>query len=389
MNLLQKKVSKKSLFIDYIPAVLQATTGNNWMIVFYVKEPGKEKLKRFRRRVPKLKSKTERRKLAARMCGNINEKLTDGWTPFFDGYEANEYKKLIDVMDVFLEQCERRLKDHLFRPDSYRAYLSFANNIKNYLKEQGKENLFCVELTKDFIIKFLDYIYFDKKRTARTANNYLSFFSTLCTFLLDRKLIPSNPTNGIQKRKVGKKKREILPATLRNEIFKYLASQNPNYLTVCLTVYFCFIRRTEITKLLVKHVDLKNDTIFIPAEISKNKKDGVVTIPRKLKIMLVKHLENACMDDYLFSEDFTPGTTQLQPKKISDEWSKMRKVLKFANKYQFYSLKDTGITEMFLLGVPSKKIRDQARHYDIKITESYTPRNYEADKYLIDLDFNF
>ena len=30
-------------------------------------------------------------------------------------------------------------------------------------------------------------------------------------------------------------------------------------------------------------------------------------------------------------------------------------------------------------GVPSIKVRDQARHYDIKQTESYTTRNLIAD----------
>jgi hypothetical protein len=79
----------------------------------------------------------------------------------------------------------------------------------------------------------------------------------------------------------------------------------------------------------------------------------------------------------------------LNPKKISDTWSKIRAELNFKAEYQFYSLKDTGITELFLLNVAVIKIRDQARHHDIKITETYTPRNYVCDDTIKNLDFNF
>jgi len=77
----------------------------------------------------------------------------------------------------------------------------------------------------------------------------------------------------------------------------------------------------------------------------------------------------------------------LTPKKISDEWIRTKKSLKFKNTYQFYSLKDTGITNMFHLNIPTIKIRDQARHHDIRITETYTPRLTESDSTIKNLDF--
>lgn len=383
-------VTHKEIFLDFEPAEIGGLNGNDWRIYFRVKVPGEQKMKLFRRRVKKYSNKTVRMRYAKRMCAEINKKLEKGWSPFFDGYADNEFFKLVDVLEKFLAQAERKLNDNLLRKDTYRSYTSYAKNIVGYLKEKGQVELFTVQFDRAFIIEFLDHIYYDKKRTARTSNNYLSFCSQLCVFMVDRNYLPSNPTLKIPKRKVGKKKREILPTYLRNDIFKYQSRKSKEYLTLCLLVYFCFVRRTELTKLQIKHIDLKNSTIFIPAEISKNKKDGIITIPKKLETLLAKHIDTYLIDDYLFSNDnFKPGKSKLEPKKVSDEWAKMRNVLKFENKYQFYSLKDTGITELFLLGTPSKKIRDQARHYDIKITESYTPRNYKADEFLRDLDFEF
>ncbi len=127
-----------------------------------------------------------------------------------------------------------------------------------------------------------------------------------------------------------------------------------------------------------------------PDQLQKNGKDGTVTIPKKLRILLVDHLVQSENSECLFSKNgFLPGTIKLNPKKISDEWAKMRAKLNFENKYQFYSLKDTEITNLLLLEVPAKKVRDQARHHDIRITETYISRTEKADNELLKIDFNF
>lgn len=392
MHISKKSTSQNLLipFIDFVPAEVKETSGENWRIVFYSKKPGTNEMQRFRRRVKKVAGKTARMQYAKRICTEINNKLAEGWSPFINEYSKNEYVLFRKVIDQFIEQTKRKEKDGLLRKDTLRAYTSFAKNVLDYIKKEGRGEMFSVEFNKKFAVNFLDYIYFERKRSARTSNNYLSFLGMLAEFSLDREYIATNPTAGVSKRKNSKKKREVIPKKERDDIFKYWYRENKHYLCLCLSVYFCFIRRTEITKLKVKHVQLNEDAIFIPAEISKNKKDAVVTIPTKLKEIMRFHLEKGKQEDYLFSkENFMPGKDPVAPKKVSDTWTKMRKELKIKDVYQFYSLKDTGITELFLLNVPTIKIRDQARHYDIKVTESYTPRNYTADETIKNLDFDF
>lgn len=240
--------------------------------------------------------------------------------PFYDGISNNEFKTLEKVLDFYINQAERKANDGLLRKESYRAYKSFTNNIKQYLKEKDLNKMFAAQFDKKFIIDFLDHIYYERKRSARTHNNYLSFLNQLAIFMTDRKYIPSNPVNRIAKKVVTKKKREIIPGEVRNEIFKYQAVNNTNYLCLCLTVYFCFIRRTEISKLKVKHVNLTNNSMLIPASISKNKKDVVVTIPKMLKKIFIKHLEKSTEEDWLFSsENFKPGKDKLNLRKFSGE----------------------------------------------------------------------
>lgn len=378
------------LFIDYVPAELKQIDNDDWRVVYYCRVPGKDRLKRFRKRVPPLKNQKERERLARILCQKINDELRKGWSPFVDYAGKNEYKRFDVVMKQFIDQAERRLKDKTIREESIRSYRSFVKNILDYMKYKKLENMLVVDFDRTFVIDFVDYIYFKKKRTARTSNNYLSFLNTLAIFLIDRKYLTENQVEKIPKRKVTKKKREVLPAWLRDDIINYWKERNPAYLTLCLTTYFCFIRRTELTKLKVKFVDLNAGTIFIPGDASKNSKDGTVTIPKQLRKLLAVHIDGANGSDYLFSKyNYHPGRTALSPKKISDEWAKMRDAMKIKSNYQFYSLKDTGITNLLLLGVPAKKVRDQARHHDIRITESYIARNDKADEELKSIDFEF
>lgn len=52
------------------------------------------------------------------------------------------------------------------------------------------------------------------------------------------------------------------------------------------------------------------------------------------------------------------------------EWARVRKVLKFPDTYQFYSLKDSGIRDLANAeGIVVA--RDQARHTDIAVTNKY------------------
>ncbi|WP_341199273.1 site-specific integrase [Croceibacter atlanticus] len=388
MDFSQKKTTSHIPFIDYVPAELKISSSNGWQIVFYARKPGCKRLQRVRRRVKAINGHSNRKKYAKRICNNIDEKLQLGWSPFIDGSGKDEYLPLEDILTKFLEQTVRKCNDGTLRPDTLRSYRSYIRVFTKYLKERNKSELFVAEFTKPLVIEFLDDIYYVKKRSAGTSNNYLTFLNQVSIFMVERGLLPDNPIASISQRSISKKKRENIPSDTLDEIFKFHRFKSPGYYTLMLTIYNCFIRRTEMTKLKVKHIDLERDVIFISRDISKNRKDSFVTITKRLKIALKDHLKNSNDEDYLFSDNnYKPGEERLTPKKISDEWIRTKKSLKFKNTYQFYSLKDTGITNMFHLNIPTIKIRDQARHHDIRITETYTPRLTESDSTIKNLDF--
>ena len=174
------------------------------------------------------------------------------------------------------------------------------------------------------------------------------------------------------------------------DLLKNLEVENKAYYTLCMCTYYCFLRRTELTKLLVKNISLDTGTITIEATASKNKKTDVVTIPNVFLPLLAEHIVKANNNDFVFSSNnFKTGGVALQPKKISDTWEKFRKKYSVAKEHQFYGLKDTGITDLLQMGVPTLKVKNQARHHSITMTEKYVPHNKKVDDYLKNLEYSF
>jgi integrase len=367
-----QKTRNVLVLVDFVPAELREN--KTWKIVYYVKCPIDDKLKRKENRVKPLKSITERRKLGKRMVSELNRKLDRGWNPLLNDNEIRGFVKFSDASRLFLERCKKEVENQDKRIDTLRSYTSFLKNIENYLIEIKEEEMFVIKFKDDLVRDFLDGIYYDRDNSARTRNNYLNFIKTFSDWLIRHNYISQNPTTRIELIPEKTKERETIPGGTLNEIFSYLRKEKENYFVICLIGYYCLVRRTEITKLKVSDVILRNGVIYVNKNVSKNKKSMPVTIPDIMIPYLVDHLKNAKMGDYLFSENYLPGAIQLAPKKISDQWVKIRTVLKLPKKYQWYSLKDTGITNMLKAGVPTIAVRDQARHHSIIQTEAYTPK---------------
>ena len=329
----------------------------------------------------------EREKYAKKMLASINQKLDSGWSPFYDN-PNNQYKSIDYCADLFLKMQEKEVQDGIKRPDTLRAYKSFLDILKKYMEEKKIELKFLVEIDVFFLQNYLDYLYFEKKNSPSTYNNHLRFMNIFLLWCKGKGFISANPAEHIKTKAKTQKKREVLPPHIKDEI-KTLRTSDFHFYICCMLTYYCFIRRTELTKLKVSDVFLYKGYIIIDGQNSKNKKTESVTIPNAFLPDLAQHLATANNNDFLFSKDFKTGKTPINPKKISDTWAKYRKTYGFNEKYQFYSLKDTGIMDLLNAGIPSIKVRDQARHYDIKQTEAYTPRNLTADATIKNATFNF
>ena len=228
--------------------------------------------------------------------------------------------------------------------------------------------------------EFLDYIYYHRNNSPRTYNNYLSFLNIFCKHMIRKGHMKANPTEGFEKKKKGAKKRTIIQDGHLKEIFKEIQENDFHFSVACGGLYYELLRRTEMSKLLVSDINLKERFIVVRPEVSKTGQGCTVTILSEFIPFLIKHLNGATNSDYLFSLDnFKPGRKKIAPKAFSVRWTKWKKKMGWKKEYHLYSLKDTGITNLLRAGVPPIHVRDHARHSDLKMTMTYVPSNVSVN----------
>ncbi len=358
----------------FVPAELKKW--NPWQVQYKVYDPGQGKMVIKRIRLKNIPKK-ERLAHAKQLVESINSKLRKGWNPILEMEALKTHAPLLEAMDRFETYYQRQVEDDIMRRDTARSYRSCMKNLKAYLQKEGVIEMYCYGFTQQVAREFLDYQYITKENSPRTRNNYRTFLYTFCAFMVQFSFAKANAIEGIKPMRVNKKKRKVIP----NQGIKRLLedSEIPDGLRLLFNlVLYCMIRRTEMTLLKVGDVNLHKGIITMRSEVSKNRKTQCVVLPEHLVPLMAAHLEKATNTDFLFSPlDYLPGKTAVAPKKLSDEWAKIRKRYGWPSEYQLYSLKDTGITALVSSGADLVQVRDQARHSDISITNKYLPHNGE------------
>lgn len=380
----EKKMSffQPCVYVDYVPPRL--TEGKVWYISYYVKNPATGKLKRFRIKVNRIESVKRRREVARMMMAALGEKLALGWSPYYSESAPRSSMSVGQAMESFLKVKEREVEIQ-----SWRSYKSYIKKFQEWLNSHGiKESNPMFTLTKDTARAFLQDLELNTAVSARTYNNYLSFLVTLFDWMKERGFIQDNIFAGFHKKpkKLTAKKRRLLTTIELNRLFAWLASNNEDFLVVTLLCYCCFIRPKEIALLRCSDVDLERQVIHVRPEIAKNDNESFRTIPDAMMPVMRKR-DLSKPDWFLFgknrnrAEDFAPGPKPVSEKKFSDYWNRfVRPALGFGLDLQFYSLKDTGITNMIGDGVPINLVRQQADHSSVAMTAIYVGRKPSSDE---------
>ena len=371
--------------ITYKPA--HFVNGKNLKYIAYsVLDEQTGKFKTFRIKLNRMKVAKERRNYADNMINKINDALARGWTPFQE-VRNDKLTLLSEALKGYFMKTRRDVEEERIKNDTYNDYFSQLNTFAKWLKR----DFYLHNITSLIVSDFLDYIYIVLKRTSTTRNNYFCTLRTFFNYCIEKGFINKAPTEGMHALKKQRKKRAVIPHDVMIKISKYLErSGNEGYKLAVNLCYSCFIRPIEIAKLKIKDINFKNSTITIPAEVAKNGKEQTVTMPENVQSIMydAKIWENPS-EDYIISRDgFRPGPDKIDPKRFRDRWAQMRNELKIGDEYQFYSLKDSGITNLLKKGFSTIEVRDQARHSSIAITDIYTDKsNIKGNESIRNLNF--
>lgn len=371
-------------YIDYVPPKLhKGKTG--WYISYYVRNPETDKLKLFRVKVNQFKG-TERLQAARSIMAGLQERLAMGWNPIVERVAPLATTPAFEVFDRY-----ERIKAKEMEKQSLATYLSYIRVFRTFLLGIGfLPSSSILSIGQDTARRYMDFLESERGVSPRSYNNYLSFQVTFFDWMKDKGYVSVNPFQDIKrkpKRLMAKKRRMLTDDELLT-LFKWLQENNPEYLAVCLLCYCCFMRPKEIALLRCCDIDLRKQLVHVRAEIAKNDKESFRTIPDAM-MPVMRQLDLSHRDWFLFGDhpgvrsDFRPARAAGAKKRFSDYWAgTVREACGFGMEVQFYSQKDTGITNMLGEGVAINLVQQQADHSSVAMTALYVGHKATAQEEL-------
>jgi len=362
-------------------------TGKEWYVGFYAYDPASGQMRRKKIKVNFIEKILERRTYSHDLIKRLSEKLRTGWNPWIEADHPKAYETFDAACDHYRALIDKLYSSNTIKEETYTGYASYLKNLRNYNKDLTSPLRYIYQLNTYYVGQFLDHIWIDRGNSGQTRDNYLNWIRQFCNFLIEKQYLKENPCAPIASlgKKKGNKKRTIIAAADMDKLKNLCEKHNKYYLLACYILYYCFVRPKEMSHIQLKHISVAKGTLFIPEDTSKNKKNGVVTIPDVvMKLMLELNIFSNPNEYYLFSDEFYPGEKRRDEKQFRDYWLRsVRKPLKFPEHYKFYSLKDTGITDLLRDNVDTLSVRDQARHHSLLMTDIYTPHDIQEANELI------
>ena len=383
---MRNEMSGVASAISYTLPVPRETACGSY-VEFYAFDPEQGRLRRKRIKTNRVKGVVKRRQYVRDLIKRLGDQLKRGWNPWI-AKDISELYVFEDVVERYMAHIDKMFGSGYYRKETYNGYRSYLKILKEYA-QKVKPIYYVYQFDRTYCVEFLDYVFIDRDNGAQTRNNYLQFLRLFSGFMVEKGYLKSRPTEGIApiSKRLYKKERTVIPASTVSKLADYCKEHDRHFLLACYLLYYCFIRPVEMTRLRVQDFCLKSGTITIPAECSKNKQRQTVTVPKKvLKYALELGIFSAAGQDYVFSDWLRPGPNMIDPKIFRDHWAKLRKPLHLKREWKFYSLKDTGITEMLDSKLASIEVRDQARHSSLAITEIYTDHRSEANPEIFEID---
>lgn len=360
----------------------------SWYVDFTILDPTTGTMRRKKYMLNRYKTTKARLEMARQKIVWIVQEVQNGWNPWVKADTTREFTPWATVIDRYKEYVESAGRKGLLKHKTAYDYRSRMKIFEQYLEESDNKPQFVYQFDRALCIEFLDYIYYDRDLSATGRNVYRTWLSTFASWLIDKQYIGKgdNPVADIRMMREEEKKREPLSKEALKALREYLTDHNRRFLLACYIEYYMNIRPDEMRFLKIGYIDIQNCIVALPGKFAKNRKRQEVTVPKKvLKLMIDLGVFNFPSQYYLFGPDLIPSTQQIAVNRFRQEWARLRKALRWPDTYQFYSLKDSGISDNIdRYGLLTA--RDQARHTDAATTNRYAKVKRTAHVELQDWD---
>ena len=363
---------ERNTIVDFIPAVLKNTKSEGYLIEYHFRDKITNKLVRKRyylnRVVNAYRKKSDGVNHARRIVHELNEKLKNGWTPFFETENQRLYTPILDLREIYLNNKKRDL-----RADTMRSYTSMTNMFNEWIEGCNRSGKVTGNFLKYDAVCYMDYVY-SKGYSNRTYNNTLKGMRAFFSWAVEHCYCKENPFANIKTKTKEAKRRILIDEESRKKISEYLKVKCPQFLIVCQLVYNSAMRPKEIANIQISDVKLDGRYIVVTEDNAKNKKARCATITADVIEYLRPLIKNKPGDYFLFgmNKDLLPDDKRCALSKFRKLWDDMRTKLKLPQEMQLYSLRDTGMIDLLHAGVDELSVQKHYDHSDLSIQAIYT-----------------
>lgn len=344
-------------------------TGDDWYIYYTFRNPETGVFEQFKERkgINRLQSVKEKKELGAILVAKLNKMLDDGWSPFVI---TAKFVKPLTSLDTVMDEM-LTVKRGSVRIRSYQHYKFAVDLLKEYCLTKSVWLKPAYDFSPILAQGYSDYLITAKNYSGKSHNNQIANMKVLFNMMLDRELIAKNPFRGIKKKPEKEGRIVYYDKSLKKTIGDYFKrNDHPLYIFTQI-IYYCFVRPNEIMQLQVKHLDLDNGNIIIPASASKNGKSGLTPVHNDLLPILRAKFESLDKELYLFSNNLKPGIKNLHRNRASEAHKMALRDLGISNDHVLYDWKHTGARDFIISGRNPYDLMRYMRHHSLDQTMVY------------------
>jgi len=367
-----------------------------WWIEFGYRDPadGVMKRKRYKEGFAALRTKKARYEFAEEEIKNITAKLLQGWTPLQDStiqvvyVDELEYHQAAQVYG----RNRKANKNIRFYASEYvavqkntkakKTYESYRGKLREFVSWLEKEKLIDNDISTfnhSIFIKFCDHLIGERNLARPTVEKYIITINNFFQFLIERKILNTNPLGKIELPEGGE---DFSAIPFMDEDMKkllpLLRTEDPQLFMASMLQYFCFIRPgDELLKLKLNQINFSARTIHIPKHVAKKRVSRTVDIPEQMfEILVDQGVLNYGKDLFLIGPYGRPGTRPIGYNTLRERFNKYRERLGLTELYKWYSFKHTGAGKLLESGATIIEIMNQLGHTDIASTYRYIRRHF-------------
>jgi site-specific recombinase XerC len=175
-------------------------------------------------------------------------------------------------------------------------------------------------------------------------NKIRSYLMMMYKELIELETVEVNPMRDISKKK-GVEKLRILPSVETRQLIDGYLKEHQYRLWLFMHIFFhSGARLTEMMQIQRKHVNLDKQSLIVTIKKGTMYKQVEKPIKNNALPFWIEAIENASIDDYIFSKGLRTGKNSIQSFQITKRWN-LHVKKKLGVKEDFYSLKHLNLDE--------------------------------------------